>query len=344
MEIYRNSIFLAMIISKTIILCILLFILSFFFTAIFRKLALKKSIIDVPNDRSSHSIPTPRGGGIAIVIAWFFGIVVLRCYNQIDRNLFLAFLTGLPLTITGFFDDIKNLKPWIKFIVQLFCAASALYFIGGLGSINLGIVILSHKWVFSVIAFVGIVWAINLFNFLDGIDGYISTEIIFIGAVMFVLFSDQLGLVIAVSVLGFLYWNWDKARIFMGDVSSTLLGFNVAIFAIYYQNHNKASIVIWFILTSVFWFDATVTLIRRWMNKEKINLAHRKHAFQRIVQAGFSHKKTVLWALLINIFGFGLICLSIKFEHFSLFFLVIDIILLSIVLKYIDKRKPFEYS
>jgi UDP-N-acetylmuramyl pentapeptide phosphotransferase/UDP-N-acetylglucosamine-1-phosphate transferase len=333
-----------MIFSKIIFLCILLFIISFLFTAIFRKLALKKSIIDIPNERSSHSIPTPRGGGIAIAITWFLGIAVLRYYNQIDRTLFLAFLAGLPLVITGFFDDVKNLKPWIKFIVQLFSAASGLYFIGGLDSIDLGVVILSDKWIFSVIAFVGIVWAINLFNFLDGIDGYLSTEIIFIGTAMFILFSDHLGLILAVSVLGFLYWNWEKARIFMGDVSSTLLGFNVAIFAVYYQNHNKASIVIWFILTSVFWFDATVTLIRRLLNKEKFNHAHRKHAFQRIVQAGFSHQKTVLWALLINIIGFGLICLSVKFEHFSLFFLAIDIILLLIVLRYIDKLKPFEHS
>ena len=130
----------------------------------------------------------------------------------------------------------------------------------------------------------------------------------------------------------------------MGDVSSTLLGFNVAIFAIYYQNTNTSSIIIWLLLTSVFWFDASVTLLRRIKNKENLGQAHRNHAFQRIVQAGFSHQKTVLWALFLNIIGLFAVFASIKMPKLAFAFLIADIMLLIIVLKFIDKKRPFEYK
>jgi Fuc2NAc and GlcNAc transferase len=130
----------------------------------------------------------------------------------------------------------------------------------------------------------------------------------------------------------------------MGDVCSTLLGYNVAIFAIYYQNTNKSSLIIWLILTSVFWLDATVTLFRRIKNKEKLSTAHRKHAFQRIVQAGFSHQKTVLWMLLLNLIGFGFVLLSLQSPKFEIFYLIVDVVFLLFILKYVDKKKPFEYS
>jgi UDP-N-acetylmuramyl pentapeptide phosphotransferase/UDP-N-acetylglucosamine-1-phosphate transferase len=191
---------------------------------------------------------------------------------------------------------------------------------------------------------IAIVWLINLFNFLDGIDGYLSAEETFLGFSIFILFRDNIGLLLAASVLGFLFWNWQKAKIFMGDVGSTLLGYNVAIFAIYYQNTNKSSIIIWLILTSVFWLDATVTLFRRVKNKENLIQPHKKHAYQRIVQAGFSHQKTAFWALFLNIVGFGLIVLALIAPTYALFLLLIDIIILYFFLKIIDKKKPFEYN
>lgn len=123
-----------------------------------------------------------------------------------------------------------------------------------------------------------------------------------------------------------------------------LLGFNIAVMAIYYQNGMGISIVVSLILTSVFWFDATITLLRRIRNREKLNVAHRKHAYQRIVQAGFSHQKTVLWALVLNLLGFGLAALAIKFQDSSWAFLLIDLTMLLFVFRYIDKKKAFEYS
>lgn len=106
----------------------------------------------------------------------------------------------------------------------------------------------------------------------------------------------------------------------------------------------QAPIIVSLILTSVFWFDATITLYKRFRNKEKLNVAHRKHAYLRIVQAGFSHQKTVIWAMVLNLIGFGLAWLALKFEPWNWIFLLIDLFILFIVLRYIDKKKAFEYS
>jgi Fuc2NAc and GlcNAc transferase len=325
-------------------LFICVFAISFVLTFLVRKWAIRKSILDHPNERSSHSVPTPRGGGIAITVAWFAGLLYFRIKHQIDPNLFLALLSGILLSIIGFIDDIINLKPGIKFLSQFICAATGLFFLSGLKGIDVGSISFENKWIFTPLALVGIIWCINLFNFLDGIDGYISVEIIFIGLSVFLLFGDNIALLLTFAVVGFLFWNWQKAKIFMGDVCSTLLGYNVAIFAIYYQNTNKSSLIIWLILTSVFWLDATVTLFRRIKNKEKLSTAHRKHAFQRIVQAGFSHQKTVLWMLLLNLIGFGFVLLSLQSPKFEIFYLIVDVVFLLFILKYVDKKKPFEYS
>ena len=276
---------------------IILFVLSFLLTMVFRKWAIQKSILDVPNERSSHTLPTPRGGGIAIVIVWFGGLTYFYLTKKVDPKLFFALLSGFPLAVTGLFDDMAGLKPGIRFIIQLICAILALYFLQGLDSIQFFNKGFSLPIIFYLLAIVAIVWSVNLFNFLDGIDGYITTEVVFIGLAVFLLTGDQVGLLLAVTLMGFLFWNWQKAKIFMGDVGSTLLGFSVAVIAISSHNSGTSSIPVWLILTSVFWFDATVTLFRRIRNKEQLSVAHRNHAYQRIVQAGFSHQKTVLYAL-----------------------------------------------
>ncbi len=322
----------------------IIIILSYSLTFFVRKWAIHKSILDVPNERSSHSIPTPRGGGIAIVITWFIGLLYFHFTNKIDNQLFLALLSGLPLAIVGILDDILNLKPGLRFLIQFLSAGLALFFLSGLQVLDFGLFSIESQWLLLPIGLIAIIWAVNLFNFLDGIDGYISAEVIFICIAYFVFFRENITLILALSVLGFLAWNWPKAKIFMGDVGSTLLGYNIAILAIYYQNKTEISIIVSLILTSVFWFDATVTLLRRIKNKEKLNEAHRKHAYQRIVQAGFSHQKTVLWALALNFVGFGLAWHAIKFENWNWLFLVIDLFLLVFVLRYIDKKKAFEYS
>lgn len=337
---------------------VVVLLVSFAGTWLVRSFAIRRSIMDIPNDRSSHTIPTPRGGGLAVAVAWFVGLIYFYFSGKMKTDFFLALLCGLPLTLIGFADDIFSLKPNVRFIVQFVCAGAALFFLKGLqlpeygmGNAELGTFFPPSAFrlpLFSVLlnllAFIAIVWSINLFNFLDGIDGYIGTEIIFIGLAVLLLTGDVTGLLLASATLGFLFWNWQKAKIFMGDVGSTLLGFTVAVMAIYHQNNHISSLPVWLILTSVFWFDATITLFRRMKNREKLSQAHRKHAYQRIVQAGFSHQKTVLCALVLNVVGLGCAWLAYRYSAISLVFLGVDLLVLYIALKWIDKKKPFEYE
>jgi len=151
------------------------------------------------------------------------------------------------------------------------------------------------------------------------------------------LFGGAHFIVLAVAVLGFLVWNWHKAKIFMGDVSSTLLGYNVAIFTVYYANQESTNFWIWITLFSLFWFDATLTLFRRYRNKEKLSQAHKKHAYQRLVQSGVRHDRVVLEAIFVNI----LLLSIIYFVPYLPLAFFLALCLLYALMKYVDKQKDF---
>ena len=288
-------------------------------------------------------MPTPRGGGIAVVICWYAGIIYEHIFwTSMPTYLFLAFMSGLLIVAIGLADDIWRISPKIKFIFQLAAASLALYFLGGLQKADLGFVVVKNSYILSALALVGIIWSTNLFNFLDGIDGYLGSEVVFISVAVSLLCSNSVVLMFGAVTLGFLIWNWQKAKIFMGDVGSTLLGFNIAVFAIYYQNLDKTSILIWIILSSLFWFDATLTLFRRFRNKEKLSIAHKKHAYQRITQAGFSHQKTVIISIIINIVIFVFAWLSIQYPLLITGFLIVVLMILYFIIRKIDSIMPFK--
>ena len=322
----------------------IILVASFILTWVYRKFALRKSLLDIPNQRSSHRVPTPRGGGLAIVLAWFTGICWLHFHHLIDTNLFYALLCSVPLVILGLLDDIFSLKPLVRFAGQALAAAGALYFLGGLKMIDLGFTILTGTWLFTPLAFVGIIWFTNLFNFLDGIDGYAAMEAIFMGLAFFFLTGNHTGLLLAVATLGFLFWNWQPARIFMGDVGSTVLGFTIVVLIIYFQNTEQLPLISSLVLTALFWFDATITLYRRWKNRETLSQAHRKHAYQRIVQYGFSHRKTVLAGCLLNAVAFLLALAFLPCPDWMILSLIIHFFILSAIMYLIDRRQPFPYS
>jgi UDP-N-acetylmuramyl pentapeptide phosphotransferase/UDP-N-acetylglucosamine-1-phosphate transferase len=319
------------------------FILSFMLTWAIRKTALKYTVfLDIPNRRSLHTVPTPRGGGIAIALSWYAGITWLFISQAIESNLYYAFLCGILLCIIGLIDDFKGLDFKVKLCFQGIAAVMALYFLKGMHFVDLGYATVSWPTVFTPLAFFGILWMINVFNFGDGIDGYASSEAIFIGLVVCIVFQSPAGLLLSFSCLGFLMWNWQKAKIFMGDLGSTLLGFNVAVLGVYLQNKQVASILLMMIITSVFWFDASITLWRRYRNKERLGVAHRKHAYQRIVLAGFSHQKTVIYAMIINLSLLLLVLLLLHHPEFMVAGVIVNVFVLYGVNTRIDKKKPFE--
>lgn len=317
---------------------IILLLISFLLTYFIKNYMIKKSLVASVNERSSHTVPTPHGGGIAIAITWFIGLFYLYFIGQIENNLFYALLFGAVISIVSFFDDIYELSPKLRLIIQAIAAIGGLYFLGGFETLTFGIFDIQNPIFTNIFAFFMIIWFINLYNFLDGINGYAGSEAVFLSLAGFILFGGNHFLVLAVAVLGFLYWNWNKAKIFMGDVGSTLLGYNVAIFTIYYANQEPTNFWIWIILFGVYWFDATLTLIRRKLNKERLSQAHKKHAYQRLTQAGWSHYKVTNYSIGLNVLLFAIVYfISNIFVAFLLAFVV-----LVLVMKFIDSKKAFE--
>jgi len=317
---------------------VILLLISFSLTYLIKNYMIKKSLVATVNERSSHTVPTPHGGGIAIAITWFIGLFYLFFIGQIENNLFYALLCGAIISIVSFFDDIYELSPKLRLIIQAFVAVLGLYFLGGFKTLTFGIFDISSLILTNIFAFFMIIWFINLYNFLDGINGYAGSQALFLALAGFVLFGGNHFLVLAVATLGFLYWNWNKAKIFMGDVGSTLLGYNIAIFTIYYANQEATNFWIWIILFGVYWFDATLTLIRRKLNKEKLSQAHKKHAYQRLTQAGWSHYKVTNYSIGLNLILF----LIVYFVSNIFVAFVLSMILLILSMKFVDSKKRFE--
>jgi Fuc2NAc and GlcNAc transferase len=220
-------------------------------------------------------------------------------------------------------------------------AFGGLYFIGGFDSLNLFVFNIDNQIITNVFAFLLIVWFINLYNFLDGINGYAGSEAIFLSIAGLLIFGGAHFGVLAVAVLGFLYWNWNKAKIFMGDVGSTLLGYNVAIFTLYYANQEPLNLWIWITLFGLFWFDATLTLLRRKLNGEKLSQAHKKHAYQRLNQSGWSHYKVTNWSIGVNMILFMIVYVGMQFDMVFVAF-AISLTLLYSIMKFIDRKKAFK--
>jgi Fuc2NAc and GlcNAc transferase len=307
-------------------------------TYFIKEYAIKKSLVASVNERSSHSVPTPHGGGIALALTWFAGLVYLYFMDEIDLNLFYALLVGVVISAVSFFDDIYELSAKLRLMVQAIVAILGLYFLEGFESLNIFFISIENPMITNFFAFLLIVWFINLYNFLDGINGYAGSEAVFLALAAFILFGGSHFIVLAVAVLGFLFWNYNKAKIFMGDVGSTLLGYNIAIFTLYYANQESTNFWIWIILFSLFWFDATVTLIRRKLNGEKLSQAHKKHAYQRLTQAGWSHFKVTNYAMIMNILLFGIV---VMVSNIFISFTIALMLLLSTML-FIDKKKAFK--
>lgn len=315
---------------------IILLLASFTLTYWIKNYALKKSLVATINERSSHTVPTPHGGGIAIAITWFAGLGYLYAINEIAPDFFYALMLGAVVSIVSFFDDLFELSPKLRLGVQSSVALGGLYALGGLASIDLFWMHISHPVLTNTFAFLMIVWFINLYNFLDGIDGYAGSEAIFLALAGWLLFGGAHFGVLAVSVGGFLVWNWHKAKIFMGDVGSTLLGYTVAVFTIYYANQESSHLWIWIGLFGLFWMDATVTLVRRKLNGEKLSQAHRKHAYQRLVQSGWAHHRVVIVGMGIN----GMI-LMLFYGLNTYTALIVSIAILYAFIKFIDSKKGF---
>ncbi|MGH2708063.1 MAG: MraY family glycosyltransferase [Actinomycetota bacterium] len=282
---------------------------SWVLTGWVRRYALRESMVDLPSPRSSHSVPTPRGGGLAIAIAALGGIALAGALGWIPRQAAIALVGGGVLVAgVGWVDDRRDVSHSVRLTVHFVAGGWALWWLGGYPAVETGFGSISVGPAGSAIAALGIAWATNCYNFMDGIDGLAGGEAVsvgLLGALLLVAGGHpglaMVPLLISAASAGFLSWNWPPARIFMGDVGSGLLGFLFGTLAVASERSGALPVLAWVVLLGVFAFDATATLLRRVLWREVWYQAHRSHAYQRAVQSGWSHAQVTRTVLLINL-------------------------------------------
>jgi Fuc2NAc and GlcNAc transferase len=248
-------------------------------------------VLHPPNERSFHHDPVPHGGGLGLVLAFLLAVALLLLGGSIDGRLAGCILgAGGAVAALGLWDDIRPLPAHTRLAAQLCAVLLALLLLGGGMLPNSGPLAAGTAYAVSALL---LLWWLNLFNFMDGIDGLAGIECLFLSAAApFLLLAARgepasihgpqlLLLLLLAAMCGFLWLNWPPARVFLGDVGSTFVGYVLGVLALTTVVTGQLPLEVWLILGGVFWVDSTVTLLRRILNAEHWHMAHRSHAYQR---------------------------------------------------------------
>jgi Fuc2NAc and GlcNAc transferase len=269
-------------------------------------------MMDVPNERSSHSLPVPRMGGVPMVAAAalaFGGWMLLSAGGaNVQRGLPYTFLFAFCMFLLGFYDDLRGLSPLFRFLVQFVSALSILIFLAPLlPDVSLWTWVLP-KWAWVAPGAFWVVWMLNLYNFMDGIDGLAGGEAAVASSFFFLVFAwyGQSGwaaanLVVAAASMGFLVHNWPPARVFMGDGGSAFLGAFYGMQSVVAALSTPVPFPVLVLPFANFILDTTFTLFRRAIRREKWYQAHRSHFYQRMTDLGMSHRKVTSIQLLVGV-------------------------------------------
>jgi Fuc2NAc and GlcNAc transferase len=276
-----------------------------------RRHALWLGLMDIPNDRSSHTSPVPRGGGVTIALVFLVLLPFLQAHFPSYRDLFTSLYgCGILIALVGFMDDRNHIPAPFRLVVHFVAAAWAIYFSSGVYAPVAAAPSVSLFTLHSLMALFLLVWLLNLYNFMDGIDAITGSETLTItlGAALitWLLFpqdpSWQILLLIACSVTGFLFWNLPPAKLFMGDSGSAFLGIIIGVVVLHALQLSLQLFYAWIILLAVYIVDSNVTLIRRILNGQRFYQAHRTHAYQHAARRFQSHGKVSVAIALINLF------------------------------------------
>ena len=298
---------------KELIAFILLTAVAYFGVDLVRHWLMKRRIIDLPNERSSHSVPTPRGGGLMIVLITLTVALISLFIDQEWKTGLIFVVAGLGVAWIGWQDDVRSLSPRLRFLLQGLAAVVTIIGFGYFDTVSIPLFGILHLGIIGIpITFLWIVGLINAFNFMDGIDG-ISGSVALTAALGWMLFLGVNGqfssplfwiaLAIAASNLGFLGHNWSPARIFMGDVASTFLGFCFAVLPLLSVEKVEDSFLLGVIVLWAYILDTFFTFARRAIKREKVFSAHRSHIYQRLVISGYQVSSITSLYLMLTSLG-----------------------------------------
>lgn len=292
--------------------------------AAYQQIAIRRRIVAVPNERTLHARIVPRGAGIVIVAISLGAVVVLFSGGALPVRWFLAlFGGGLAIGAVGFIDDVVDLPASIKFGVQIVVAVWATACVAVPPEIDIGFAKVNLSWFGYAATAFAVLWMINLFNFMDGIDGMASsgTLLVCVGASVILEWrgGSQLVpvlLVMGVASVGFLVFNWPPARVFLGDVGSGYYGYMVAVFILITLAADQMSFWTWLILLGYFAGDTSTTLIIRMAKVDRWYGTHRGHAYQNLARVWQNHRRMTLLAIAINVLWLLPLALaSVRWPH-----------------------------
>lgn len=301
-----------------------IFLLSYIGVFLLTRWILSKEILDVPNERSSHTTPTPRGGGLVIVLISLGFYAISSLYLPV-KFYWGYFIGAFLIALISWLDDIFSVSFGWRFLIHtvaaiIFIAQAGFWqivHIPFLGDVDFG-------YFGAFFTFCWIIWLTNAFNFMDGIDGIAALQAVTAGIGWF-LIGKLLGLnniaflggVLAFSSLGFLIHNWQPAKIFMGDVGSAFLGYSFAVLPLLDDNSTNGKYLpfIACVLVFCFFFDSILTFLKRLLKKEKVWEAHREHIYQKLVIRGFSHQFVTIIYGVISIIITGMLLVWLAFTE-----------------------------
>jgi len=302
-------------------------VLSYLCVAGFRRWAGER-VLDIPDARSSHTRPTPRGGGLGIVICVLIGawsLFIYRILSMPFKEIAALTLGGSIVALVGWLDDIHRLPYRIRLVVQAISSTIILIMIGYFRTVTVPFVGDIHLYSIGIpFALLWIMGLTNAYNFMDGIDGIAGGQALIAGSGWAIIgylsgetFVGLIGVLLAATSLGFLFHNWPPARIFMGDVGSAFIGFILAVLPIIAGHKNPRFMIAGLLMVWPFIFDTSFTLVRRMIKKENIFEAHRSHIYQRLVIARYSHRFVTLVYMGLALTGAILAFLWVKDSYGS---------------------------
>lgn len=269
----------------------------------------RQSVVDQPDpSRRLHQTVTPRGGGLVILLGLVLAVALQSFYGTAMGFVIVITVYAGALSLLGFWEDWQPRPVKPRLLAQCVLGIGVIWAVGPIDTVMLQMNPWSSPWLWSLLAWVGLVWLMNLHNFMDGADGLAASQGVWTAMCYALVFYQDaqlpwmwLSLSMAGAYLGFLVWNRPIARVFMGDSGSLLLGGMVGLLAYQAIQSQAATLVVCLMISSVFVVDATATLIRRVLRGERWYTAHATHAFQRLIAGGLSHSQVLTIYVLLNV-------------------------------------------